>query len=291
MNQLWSCSEKPAASATLSPWSVRRRVRSTGAYTPLEYPRPFLLIGRDPEVDLLLNDGQISRRHAFLQAVAGRVYWIDLESRTKVFGEGQEAPQSQGWLDPGHFIQIGPYRLHRMDRRTDESDGVERLDPFTTSVGTGSEANPLPRPLLELPFRMGGKASIWAMDSLQALVGRADQCQLVLSDPSISRQHASLVRTPIGLWVVDLLAREGVHVNETRVRWAWLAEGDVVRIGLFTLILRYENPPETISRQDVPLEAGASPPASPPNGPGVSLNPPDHEPEPWRSGPDSPALH
>ncbi len=116
------------------------------------------------------------------------------------------------------------------------------------------------------------------MDSLQALVGRADQCQLVLTDSSVSRQHASLVRTPMGLWVVDLLAREGVHVNGTRVRWAWLAEGDAVRVGLFTLIVRYENPPENISREDVPLEAGASPPPSAGNGPVIASNPPDHEP-------------
>ena len=228
-----------------------------------------MLVGRDPEADLLLNDTQISRRHAFLQAVAGRVYWIDLESRTKVFEDGQEVPQSQGCLDPGHFIQVGPYRLHRTDRRTDEPTGP---------VVTGSEANPLPRPLLELPFRVGGKSPTWEMDSLQALVGRADQCQLVLTDPSVSRQHASLVRTPMGLWVVDLLAREGVYVNGTRVRWAWLAEGDVVRLGLFTLIVRYENPPEQIRREDVPLEAGASPPAPADVGPGVSSSPPDHQP-------------
>jgi pSer/pThr/pTyr-binding forkhead associated (FHA) protein len=251
---------------------------STGSYTPLDYPRPFMLIGRDPEADLSLNDAQVSRRHAFLQAIGGRVYWIDLESRTKVFGDGQEVPQSQGWLDPGHFIGIGPYRLHRTDRRTTEPVVLENADPFTEPIGTGLEANPLPRPLLELPFRLGGKAPIWEMDSLQALVGRSDQCQLVLTDPSISRQHASLVRTPLGLWVVDLLAREGVYVNGTRVRWAWLAAGDAVRIGLFTLIVRYENPPKEIGREDVPLEAGASPSAAAHGRPGVSSTPLDHEP-------------
>ena len=58
--------------------------------------------------------------------------------------------------------------------------------------------------------------------------------------------------------MVDLLAREGVLVNGQRVRWAWLADGDTFRIGSFTFILRYETPPEQITRQDVPLEAGAS---------------------------------
>src|SRR6516165_9409557 len=44
---------------------------------------PFVLIGRDPRSDLVLNDPQVSRRHAFFQAIAGRVFCIDLESRAK----------------------------------------------------------------------------------------------------------------------------------------------------------------------------------------------------------------
>jgi hypothetical protein len=70
----------------------------------------------------------------------------------------------------------------------------------------------------------------------------------------------------MGLWVVDLVSREGVHVNGIRVRWAWLADGDLIRIGLFTFVLRYETPPEGIRRRDVPLSAGASPTAPPAGG-------------------------
>jgi hypothetical protein len=61
-----------------------------------------------------------------------------------------------------------------------------------------------------------------------------------------------------------------VHVNGIRVRWAWLAEGDLIRIGLFTFVLRYETPPEGIRRQDVPLSAGASPTAPPAGGPAAT---------------------
>ena len=91
------------------------------------------------------------------------------------------------------------------------------------------------------------------------MVGRSDECQLVLTDESVSRLHAALVPTPLGVWVVDLLAREGVHVNGERVRWAWLADGDSLRIGRLTFILRYETPPDNLTRQDIPLEAGAIP--------------------------------
>ena len=48
---------------------------SAGAYTPLDYPRPFMLIGRLPTADLCLNREDVSRRHTFLQAIEGRVYW------------------------------------------------------------------------------------------------------------------------------------------------------------------------------------------------------------------------
>ena len=106
---------------------------------------------------------------------------------------------------------------------------------------------------------MAGTSSAWEMGGLLALVGRSDDCQFVLDDSSISQHHACLVRTPLGAWVVDMGAREGVHVNGTRVRWAWLADGDLIRLGLFTMVFRYDRPPDGIGRDDVPLEAGASP--------------------------------
>ena len=50
-----------------------------------------------------------------------------------------------------------------------------------------------------------------------SLVGRADRCQLVFSSNEISQFHACLIRTPMGLWIIDFASREGVYVNEMRV--------------------------------------------------------------------------
>jgi pSer/pThr/pTyr-binding forkhead associated (FHA) protein len=109
-----------------------------------------------------------------------------------------------------------------------------------------------------LPIRTCDVPSLWPVEGQFAMVGSADECQLVLTDESVSRFHAVLVPTQVGLWVVDLLAREGVYVNGERVRWAWLAGGDTLRIGRFTFILRYETAPNQMTRDDIPLEAGAS---------------------------------
>jgi pSer/pThr/pTyr-binding forkhead associated (FHA) protein len=232
-----------------------------GAYTPLDYPRPFMVVGRLPTADLSLNHEQVGRRHVYLQAIEGRVYCVDLESRTKTHWKGQAGDQSRGWLDPGGSIQVGPYRIHRTDLQPDSGPNAVIADPFDPPTNEGSDPLHLPRPTLELPFRVDGRSATWAPEGLLALVGRSDRCQLVLSDNNISHYHAALIRTPLGLWIIDLVAREGVYVNEMRVRWAWLADGDQVRMGPFTTVLRYETPPEGISREDVPLVAGANPTA------------------------------
>jgi pSer/pThr/pTyr-binding forkhead associated (FHA) protein len=230
-----------------------------GEPSTLVSPAPFLLIGRSQRNDLPLVGQEVSRRHALLHAVAGRVACIDLKSRTQTFWDDRPQPQAWDWLDPGQSIRIGPYWIERTDRQPVEDRRHDRLDPFAPTEVQGVVADPVPRPVFELPFRVGGVASTWEMPGLLALVGRDDHCQFVLSDDSISRSHACLIRTPLGTWIVDLKAREGVYVNGTRVRWAWLADGDLVRFGRFTLVVRYDRRPEGIRRDDMPLEAGASP--------------------------------
>lgn len=225
-------------------------------------PAPFLLIGRSPRTDLSLPDDQVSRRHAYLQAVAGGVVCVDLKSRTGIRWDDAPEARPWGWLEPGRSALLGPYRIERTDRGPDDEPGGDRPDPFAATDEYPGIPGPLPRLILELPFRVGGVATTWEIPGLLALVGRDDHCQLVLGDDSISRTHAALVRTPVGTWVVELEARQGLLVNGTRVRWAWLADGDIVRFGLFTMVVRYDRAPEGLSREDVPLEAGAAASAS-----------------------------
>jgi pSer/pThr/pTyr-binding forkhead associated (FHA) protein len=218
---------------------------------------PFVLIGRHSRSDLRLDHGGVSRRHALLQAVAGRVFVVDLNSRSKVHWEGEEDSRSHGWFDHDRFIQVGPYRMRRRDNQVDADASRELPDPRSLLQAETSDSDGLPRASLELPIRTGNRPSQWFLESRLALVGRSDECQLVLTDDSISKFHAALLRTPSGVWVIDLLAREGTHVNGARVRWAWLGDGDALRLGRFTFVVRYETSLGQISRRDVPLDAGA----------------------------------
>lgn len=222
---------------------------------------PFALIGRDPQSDLVLEGAEVSRRHAFFQVVEGRVFCIDLNSRSQLRWEGETERRVHGWLDPGRTVWIGPYAIRRLgtDLPEHHSSGYRDFSPLQEIEK--SDSCPLPRAGLELPIRIGAGETLWRMDSQVALIGRSESCQVMLSDASVSLFHASLVRTSKGVWVVNLKAREGVLINGVNVRWAGLEDGDTVRIGRFTFIFRYETVPEQISRRDVPLEAGASPTA------------------------------
>ncbi len=82
-----------------------------GAGEPRTLPQPFAVIGRDNRADVILDDERVSRRHVYLQAVAGRVFWMDLETRTGTCDE--TGTRKSGWLAPGGLLEIGPYAVRR----------------------------------------------------------------------------------------------------------------------------------------------------------------------------------
>ena len=236
--------------------------RTIGGFVTHQLDYPFAIIGRDPRSDVVLHGKEVSRLHAFFQVVDGRVFCIDLNSRTQLRWEGQTEQRTHGQLDPGDTVWIGPYGFRQAGTDLPQNHATQGPNPWAFCVSDTTDAHQLPRAGLDLPIRIGEGDQLWRMDSRLALVGRSESCQLMLRDAHVSRFHASLLRTSKGVWIVDLQSREGVVINGVKVKWAWLQDGDTVRIGQFSFILRYETVPEQISRRDVPLEAGASPTVS-----------------------------
>ena len=82
-----------------------------GGGEPRTLPQPFAVIGRDPRADVILDDPKVSRRHVYIQAVAGQVFWVDLESRTGTCDE--TGTRKSGWLAGGGLLEIGPFVIRR----------------------------------------------------------------------------------------------------------------------------------------------------------------------------------
>ncbi len=71
----------------------------------------------------------------------------------------------------------------------------------------------------------------YELHSDRMTIGRAASCELRIEEPSISSEHARLVRSDEGWRVVNLLSTNGVFVNGQKVFSQALMDGDEIRLG------------------------------------------------------------
>ncbi|MBI1322613.1 diguanylate cyclase [bacterium] len=72
-------------------------------------------------------------------------------------------------------------------------------------------------------------------------LGRENDCEIQLLDPSVSRHHAVILRTPDGAVTIEnLSATNGTQVNEDKIDSVQLHNGDIVQIG--GVVLKYLEP-------------------------------------------------
>jgi pSer/pThr/pTyr-binding forkhead associated (FHA) protein len=191
--------------------------------------QPFALIGRDPRADLILPHRTISQRHAYLQILDGRVFIVDLDSRT---GIARQSGEKCKWLSADERLDLGPFELSvavecAANLAYDASNPLKRRDSSASSCVKAS--------LEFLTGAAGQRGLLWPMKSRLVLIGRSPRCKVRLDGPSVSRFHCSLLRTPHGVWLVDLLGRAGVLVNKKPMRYGLLHDGDLLQIGLFLI--------------------------------------------------------
>ena len=223
--------EACAAAGRLQVW-VRRQGKAEIEHRSLFLP--LAVVGREENNDLPLHDHQVSRRHAYLQLIGGRLFGVDLRSRTGTFWGAERKPS--GWVDRHQVLGVGPYTLQFLEG--DASDGPPATgdwDPLT-SVSPDAEATPD----VALEMVKGPSAPFsWRMTSSLGLVGRrAVDYGLALPDPEAPSFQCGLLRTPIGTWVIDLLGEGGIRLNGRRVRWGRLEDGDQLQVGRFLLGVR-----------------------------------------------------
>jgi pSer/pThr/pTyr-binding forkhead associated (FHA) protein len=194
---------------------------------------PFAVLGRDERTQVCLADGDVSRRHAYWQVLGGAVYCVDLGSRTGIRWDGE--PRLAGWVAAEDTLQIGPFFLRLAEATPPAPVPLEGPRPWDPLAADSPESPPVPAWSLELPAGMR-----WRINRALTLVGRSSRCKLRPNTSGASHYHCSLVRTGEGLWVVDLLSRQGTHVNGQRVAWARLEEGYELRVGRVVLRVRGE---------------------------------------------------
>ncbi len=191
---------------------------------PIEVRRPFLVVGRALIADVTIDSPEVSRRHAYFQVVAGRIFCVDLSSRTGVRWEDGARPM--GWVDRDRGVDIGPIRVRfqKAPRRGRKAEGGQL--PLSRSFGWAG----LTEARLEFLEGETGRQS-WRVSRSLVLLGRSPTCRLKLPGPGVGKIHAALLRTPAGVWAIDLLETGGIMVKGEPTRCARLEDGDVIGLG------------------------------------------------------------
>ena len=93
-----------------------------------------------------------------------------------------------------------------------------------------------------------------------ATVGRGRSADLVIDDPTVSREHASLSVEGMTLVIQDLGSSNGVLVNGSRIEDARrLGAGDLIQLGATEIKIRLETtePDESTPADPTVLHPGA----------------------------------
>ncbi|HEY7326481.1 MAG TPA: FHA domain-containing protein [Gemmataceae bacterium] len=225
---------------------------SCGGTTPLElnisgpgwagaqrrvFDQPFVLVGRHERNSLHLEDEAISRRHAYLQQLGGRVFCVDLGSRTGVRWGGESLPS--GWLHPDRGIQIGPFSLE-LARTAGAGGGAvhevaDEGDPLQDRV---NDLDLLPCITVERDDKIVAQMR---MNRVLVLVGSSPACRVRLREAGVAKYHCSLVSTPEGIWMIDLLSETGTYLDGQPVPWALVEEDEPLRVGPYLLRFSYRS--------------------------------------------------
>ena len=87
---------------------------------------------------------------------------------------------------------------------------------------------------------LNGAGTRYIIDKPAILIGRSPDCDITLSNDSISSRHAEIHRRRDGsFYIVDLASTNGVSVNEEKVNQVVLKNNDLIDLGevRFTFIV------------------------------------------------------
>src|ERR1700730_2117621 len=98
--------------------------------------------------------------------------------------------------------------------------------------------------MLRLSFSIDGEQRVFPLTGKRVRLGRGSDNDVVLSDVSVSRNHAEIRRGAEGAWTVhDLRSTNGVELNRVAVESAPLRGGEPLGIAPFELLVESIDPP------------------------------------------------
>jgi hypothetical protein len=202
---------------------------TSGEVRGAEVGKPAFIVGADPSADIMLDDSSLQPFQAFFQVVDGRLFAFDLVSSGGL--KWGDVPRSAGWVNRGQPLKIGRYVFRLVDG--DREGGESIVEPAPTSSRYVSR---LPLPPVALEYRVTSDSKHTDrqrefIDRVLVLCGRTDRCRIRLDVQQALKFATTLIRTPTGMWMANVLPSEGAMVNGAFCRFARLEDEDKLQLG------------------------------------------------------------
>ena len=155
--------------------------------------------------------------------------WI-LRGPVVVRVEKSDDPPVGKYKLSGRIEAVDAPESRRVPDRPTPAQQAARSPDHTQVIGADDEPPPRRRGTPALRVVSGGEEAEVELEG-RTLAGRAPTCEVVLSDSTVSREHAAFVRRDSGWWVVDLNSTNGTRVNGQAAAEHPLGDGDRVTLG------------------------------------------------------------
>lgn len=221
-------------------------------------------IGRAANNHLVIDDPSLSELHARLITEQDELILKDNNSPSGCFVNNQRVTEKL--LLPGDVIRIGNVELEVLAPQEGDPDstGVEpnRWSLVADSSWLAGKEYPIPQG--------------------SAVIGRGNQCDIMIAGTHLSRQHAQLTLQDNQLHIKDLGSANGTYLNDKRIDEGVVRAGDRLRLDVysFRVIGPEEDPHKTRIRR--------APAPSPSNTANTEPKIASSEPKQWKTKSTSP---
>lgn len=221
-----------------------------GRKTVVPMVRSEISIGRQDGNTIRLTERNVSRLHARIVREDDGRHYIEDSSR---YGSRKNGKRFGGrtTFDEGDVIAIGEYKLAlrsgdvALDEAVTQGPGSGGPPPLPGAARGDAPAEPetiaMPRArAADIPANRVGRlvctsgpfvGGEFKVLGNEVIIGRAPDSDVVIEHPSVSKQHARILREIEDVFIEDLGSSNGITVNGQERKRAALRSGDRIEIG------------------------------------------------------------
>ncbi len=200
-------------------------------YTVEELP---VLIGRKSDNHIVLEERNVSRKHAEIFTKDDEYFIRDLESTAGTRVNGEDIKEKD--IHTGDIIEIGNYKLYfdsgipEDERTVYETEEETVLEEATSLDEDRTRFYEEPEAKLVVIKAEGLEEEI-SLEQEELVLGRDEEVDVVVDDKRVSRRHCKILLKDGDFLIEDLGSSNGTFVNGQKVTQRRLEHGDRIQIG------------------------------------------------------------